>query len=102
MSAANPLQITGGLPVTDPENPYVAPWVQLGLIPPDVLEIHLRLGVVPASQHLQWLLEVQSATDGVLLGLVSTPHVDLGHWQRELVQVFAEVTRALAAVVEPF
>lgn len=88
--------------MTDPENPFVAPWVQLGLIPPDVLELTLRLGVVPASHHLQWQLEVRSATDGVLLGLVSTPHAELDRWPAELQQVGEELHRALAAVVEPF
>lgn len=49
-------------------------WQQSMIVPPPVLEARIRLGVVGESDHLQALVEVLSATDGVLLAQESIPH----------------------------
>lgn len=50
---------------------------QPALVPPEVLEVTLRIGVVGSTDHAQVLVEVRNATDGQLLELESTPHVAL-------------------------
>lgn len=47
------------------------------LLRPSVVEITLRIGIVYSSEHCQAELEVRSATDDVLLELMSWPHFPL-------------------------
>lgn len=48
-------------------------WTQPALLPPDVVEYTLRVGLVRPSDLLQVQLEAHSPTDGVLLAMESWP-----------------------------
>lgn len=44
------------------------------LIPARAYEITLKVGIMPADEHCQMMLEVRNATDGTLLRMESIPH----------------------------
>lgn len=49
-------------------------WAQTLLLPPDVLEIRLRLGFILPDHHGRWLLEALDPTRSELLAMASQPH----------------------------
>lgn len=74
----------------------------LPLFPPDVVEITLRVGVVRASEHLQWQLEVRNATDGELLHMQSSPHRHLSRTPAEVLGMMALLRKHLDELAGPF
>jgi hypothetical protein len=50
------------------------PWTQMGLGPPDVIEVTLRIGIVLSTEHGQLELEVRNAETQELYSLESVPH----------------------------
>ena len=77
-------------------------WYQQALTPPDVLEINLRVGVIPSQDHVQVLAEMKDPTTGVLVAQWSMPHTTM----RGVVDVLDHARRRidawLADAVEPF
>lgn len=74
----------------------------LPLFPPDVVEITLRVGVVRASDHLQWQLEIRNATDGELLHMQSTPHRPLADAGPQFVAMMHSLGHRLDEITSPF
>lgn len=68
---------------------------QPALFRPPVLTLTLTVGIVHESEHAQAQIEVRSATDHVLLELVSWPHMPLS----ELEERFREIGRVWTAVL---
>jgi len=52
--------------------------VQQTLLPPDVVELTLRVALVNSSDHVQWQLEARCPTDDTLIAMESSPHAPLG------------------------
>lgn len=69
--------------------------VQTTLLPPEVVEATLRVGLVGASGHVQVQVEVQDPSSGELLALWSQPHADLA----DLATVVERATRELLDMV---
>lgn len=86
---------------TNSSTPGLA-WEQLSLLGPEVIELHLRIGVVPASDHLQWQLEVRDMTGGGLLGMLSSPHVSATRWPHQLGLMVDALKQTYENHVSPF
>lgn len=57
-------------------------WYQQSLTSPEVLEVNIRVGLIPAQDHAQVLAEMKDPRTGVLVGQWSSHHVtmhDLPH-----------------------
>lgn len=52
-------------------------WYQRPLLPPDVVQVHLEVGLVPKADHSQFWWSVRDPTDGTLLAGGSLPHRSL-------------------------
>lgn len=52
-------------------------WYQQTLTPPEVLEINVRVGLIPSQDHAQVLAEIKDPRTGILIGQWSHPHVGL-------------------------
>ncbi len=75
---------------------------QLALLPPDALELTLKVGVVPGADHVQSYWEIRDATSGDLLAAGSHPHSTMRACPGELLVAAREAMRALDDLVSPF
>lgn len=80
----------------------VSEWAQGTLLPPAVVEVTLKVGIIYASDHVQMELEVRSPTDGTLLGLQSVPHRALSSWEPELKRLMRDLLEEVTARTAPF
>lgn len=71
---------------------------QTVLSPPDVLEVRLRLGFIPADHHGRWQLEVTDPRSRELLAMYSRPHFPLSLCNEAL----ADVGNRLAVLLESY
>lgn len=76
--------------------------VQTTMLPPEAVKITLRLGLVGATEHGQWQLEVHNATDGTLLDMVSRPHFDTANLDTELDRAVRELRQFAKVNLVPF
>lgn len=77
-------------------------WYQQVLTPPVVVEVNVRIGVIPSEDHAQALVEVKDPTTGVLLGQWSAPHSRLRDMQTLVDWMCAKTLGALEEFCEPF
>lgn len=75
---------------------------QATLIPPEAVEITLRVGLVGSDDHGQWQLEVRNATDGVLLSMIANPHFNTQLGDREFTKVATKLIAACNEYLLPF
>lgn len=77
-------------------------WYQQALTSPEVLEVNIRVGLIPTQDHAQVLAEMKDPTTGVLVAQWSTPHAAM----RDVEQLLADATRRALAWIddacEPF
>lgn len=71
------------------------------LVPPDILEIRVRLGFIPHDRHGRWQVEVLDPSTGELLAMHSMPHFDLHDVEQELGGVGARLGMLLEAFLNP-
>lgn len=69
-------------------------WVQETLIPPNVVEVTLRLGVVNDGDHLQCAISATNPSTGAVLAMWSIPHRPV----TELPSLIADAVRELTAM----
>lgn len=77
-------------------------WYQQHLTPPDVLELHIRIGVVPSADHVQVLVELKDPTTGILTGQWSLPHTSVREQGDAIEWALVKARAALADHTEPF
>lgn len=77
-------------------------WYQQSLTPPEVMELHLRIGLIPSAQHAQALVELSDPVTKILTAQWSSPHVHSDNWQQLLEAALAKATQFLADNLEPF
>lgn len=77
-------------------------WRQLGLFPPEVVTITLRVGIMVRDDHLQWQVEVRDGKSDALAAMVSRPHAGTSALLAELELAQAAVLELARQVVEPF
>lgn len=75
---------------------------QATLLPPEAVEIVVKIGLVGPTGHGQWQLEITNATDGVLLAMKAKPHFDVRFRERELAVIAGQLRLAIAEYLLPF
>lgn len=76
-------------------------FVQTVLFPPTAVEIRVRVGLLPADDHVRALIEVVDPIEGTLLALRSFWHKrasDVGYWPTWIERTVEEV---LAPILDP-
>lgn len=77
-------------------------WYQQALTPPEVLELNIRIGVIPAQDHIQVLVELKDPMTGVLTGQWSLPHTAMRGQADAIEWALVKARAALADHTEPF
>lgn len=77
-------------------------WYQQALTPAEVLELNIRIGVIPSQDHVQVLVELKEPTTGVLVGQWSRPHATLREQADVIDWALVKARAALADHTEPF
>jgi hypothetical protein len=77
-------------------------WYQQALTPPDVLEVNIRIGVIPQEDHVQALVELKDPTTDILLGQWSYPHRTMRDLEIVIKSCASVARQALEDHVEPF
>ena len=85
----------------DPQRDRLS-WEQLRLLPDEVIEATLRIGVVIEADHLQWQLDVRDPRSGDLISMQSRPVVSTSNWLPELTLMVSELHKLLGDTIEPF
>lgn len=83
--------------------PNVAPvdHQQTVLCPPEVLEIRVRLGLIPADHHARWQIEVIDPSTKELLAMYSRPHFTIHTMDEEMAGVGARLGALLQDYLDP-
>jgi len=71
---------------------------QTVLVPPEILEVRLRLGFIPGDHHGRWQLEVVDPGSNELLAMYSCPHFALS----TIDQTLSGVGNRLAVLLEDY
>jgi len=77
-------------------------WQQLGLFGPDVVQLTLRVGIVPSSDHCQFQVEAATAGGRDLIAMVSMPHRSLADAADGLSEAVAELAQLVHEYTGPF
>jgi hypothetical protein len=77
-------------------------WYQQALIAPQVLEGVIRLGLIPAQDHGQWLVELKDPTTGVLIAQASKHAFRMPDFERELDLAAGKLAGLVGTHVQPF
>ena len=74
------------------------------MIPPPVLEVRLRVGVIPSEDHLRWQCEAMDPHTRELLAMHSHPCGRLSTYPGELARALAVLTGMVEGTLdlEPF
>lgn len=77
-------------------------WFQQVLLAEEVLEVRVRIGLIPSRDHVQWLIEVVDPTVERLIDAKSVPHRDLERYRDWRVELFDMLNEQLDDLIEPF
>lgn len=77
-------------------------WEQLTMTQPEVVEITLRVGLVPREDHCQIMLEWRDPRTDKLLGCETRPHVGLGQMDDAIANAVDRLLSVSARFAQPF
>jgi hypothetical protein len=77
-------------------------WYQQSLTPPRVVEVNVRLGIIPEQDHAQVLAEMKDPTTGILIAQWSRPHVGLRNVWSALDEAVRQAGLWMADELDPF
>lgn len=77
-------------------------WYQMSLTPPEVIELRIRLGVIPETDHAQVLVELFDPVTKVQIGMWSQPHRRLDSWSDMLDWATRKGLDVMGELLEPF
>jgi NADH:ubiquinone oxidoreductase subunit D len=77
-------------------------WYQQSLLTVQVLEVRLRLGLVPERDHAQVMVEFLEPTTGRLIANWSRPHGGLRDWPQMLQDALDKTNEYLENEIDPF
>jgi hypothetical protein len=77
-------------------------WYQQSLTPPRVLEVNVRIGIIPEEDHAQVLAEMKDPTNGILIAQWSCPHVGVRNLWSALDEAVRRAGVWMADEVDPF
>lgn len=84
------------------EVPSVNSWEQLMLVPPTVLDLTLRVGLILDSDYAQISIQMRESTTGRLLAMQSWPGLNLHDVDDRMRDAGREFTRLLLDATSPF
>lgn len=82
--------------------PPVKGWQQRSMLPPEVIEATLSVGIVASSDHFQIQVEVRDPSSGELLSLFSMPSVRREARHIALDDMFKRLRDAIEELSVPF
>jgi hypothetical protein len=77
-------------------------WYQQALTPPEVVELRIRIGVIPQTDHAQALVELLDPITGVQIAQASIPHGRVDGWLTMLDWATKKAAEYLGEALEPF
>jgi hypothetical protein len=77
-------------------------WFQQSLTPPRVLEVNIRIGIIPEQDHAQVLAEMKDPTTGIQIAMWSAPHVGCRNLWSALDEAVRKAGVWMADEVDPF
>lgn len=77
-------------------------WFQQALLDIEVLEAHLRIGVVPSADHAQVQWELIDPRDRRVIGMSSAHHTPVAGAHTVAREFLDELLDAVYALIEPF
>lgn len=77
-------------------------WYQQALTPPEVIELRLRIGLVPERKHAQAMVELVDPMTGVQVAQWSRPHVHSDNWQELLDEATEKARHYIGEAHDPF
>lgn len=77
-------------------------WYQTSLLQIEVVELRLRLGIIPDRHHAQALVELVDPVSGVQIAQWSRPSADAATWYDLLDEAVKKAHEQLAAAIDPF
>ena len=76
--------------------------VQASLLPPEVVELTLRVGIMGCVNHAQIQYEIRNATDNMLLAMWSRPHLEVAGLEPAAHAALQELLEQARTLVVPF
>lgn len=77
-------------------------WYQQVLTPPEVVEVRIRLGLVPETDHAQVLVEMFDPVTKVQQAMASIPHERIDAWPHLLDWARSKANDWIDSTLEPF
>ena len=77
-------------------------WYQQSLTPPEVIELTLKVGVIPSTDHGQWWIEAKDPVTQILIAQASCPHFPLREAHAQIETSVKRLVALYNEMVEPF
>lgn len=77
-------------------------WYQQALTPPEVIQVTLRIGIIPDVDHAQVMVEAVNPVTSVQIAAWSSPHGSAANWQDMLEEAVTKAREYLGVSIEPF
>lgn len=77
-------------------------WYQTSLLQVEVVELRIRLGIIPERAHAQALVELVDPVSGVQIAQWSRPSADAATWYELLEEAVQKAHEQLGAAIDPF
>jgi hypothetical protein len=77
-------------------------WYQQQLVPPQVLEATLKIGLIPSVDHAQAFIELKDPMTGILLGAGSVHHVNTRAMHATVARLASRLADIIEEHAEPF
>lgn len=77
-------------------------WYQQSLLQVEVIELRIRLGIIPERHHAQALVELVDPSSGVQIAQWSRPSADAATWYSLLDEAVQKAHEQLGAAIDPF
>lgn len=77
-------------------------WYQQALTPPEAVQINIRIGVIPSTDHVQCLVELVDPLTKIQLGMWSQPHSRMRDLPDVIAWALEKAQTALRDSVDPF
>lgn len=77
-------------------------WMQMALTPPEALQLTIKVGVIPETDHVQVQAELADPLTSVQIAMWSVPHGRVDHVWELLEQACQKGRTFLEEAIEPF
>lgn len=77
-------------------------WYQQAMTPPLVIEVNVRIGIIPTEDHVQVLAEAKDPTNGVLIAQWAMPRTSMRNLPHAISEACTRAQTMADEIVEPF